>query len=97
MSMRKITPESPSEMYGDMSMASDAKVLYPTICFDTNTLPEAKDWKVGTTYALALQITMTGTSQRQGRDGKESGHFDFDVVGIEPGAPVKAGKPNRYA
>lgn len=95
--MRKITPESPKEMYGEMPMNSDAKVLYPTICFDTNTLPEAKDWKVGTTYKLALEITMTGTSQRKGRDGKETGHFDFDVVGIEPGDAVKAGKPNRYA
>ena len=94
--MRKITPETSKEKYGE-PMVSDERMLYPTICFDTKTLPEAKDYKVGTTYKLSLEITMTGTSMRKGRDGKESGHFDFDVVGIEPGGAVKAGKPKRYA
>lgn len=89
MSMRKIKPE---KMGGEMAMPmSSPKEYYPTVYLDNKTLPEAKDWKVGTTYEVTLQLRMTGFSMRKGRDGKESGSADFDIVGIEPGETVKEG------
>lgn len=90
--MRKVMPESMKEM----GMEPSTKAYYPNVCFDAKTLPEGKDWKVGKTYQVTLRVTMTGTSQRKGRDGEEHGHFDFDIVGIDPKGEMK-GKPNRYA
>lgn len=94
MTMRKVKPETMKDM--GMVMGGKDMPMYPMVNFDANTLPEAKDSKVGTTYELTLQLTMRGTSQRKGRDGKEHGNFDFDVVGIEPGEAVKGSKVKRY-
>ncbi len=82
-------------MYGE-PMSSKDMVYYPSTCFDNKTLPEGKDMKVGKTYTVTLQLKMTGISQRQGRDKKERGHYDFDITGIEVGPEVK-GKKQRYA
>ena len=103
--MRKITPESPKEAYGDMGMmgakAQDKKFILPTTCFDNKTLPEAKDWQVGKTYRVTLDLEMTGISNRMGQDGMERGHFDFNVVGVDAQgvapAEKKGGKPARYS
>lgn len=103
--MRKITPESSAEMYGEPMSIGEAKkrVYYPSTSFDNKTLPEAKDWKVGETYLVTLKLKMKGISQRTGSDGKERGNYDFDIVGIDPAeeaepdeTPVKKKQPKRY-
>lgn len=93
MSMRKIKPETYKEMGLEMSKPNTP--YYPSVGFDANTLPEAKDWKVGKTYDIGLRIVMRGQSQRKGRDGKEHGNFDFDIIGVEIEGEVK-GKNSRY-
>lgn len=99
MGMRKIQPESSQELYGDMPMtakSTEAKVYYPTTGFDNKTLPEAKDWEVGKTYRVTLDIKMKGMSLRKGADGVERGNYDFDIVAVDPGdGPLKA-KNTRY-
>lgn len=94
--MRKVAARSAEEMYGDMPMSA-TKIL-PGVNFDAETLPEAKNWEVGKTYKVTLNIKMRGSSERKSADGKEHGNFDFDVVGIEAGREVKAKeKVARYS
>lgn len=84
-------------MDGGMIGKPDAK-YFPTIYLDSQTLPEGKDWKVGKTYDVTLRLTMKGISQRKGRDEKEHGNYDFDIVGIDPTGEVKDKKEiKRYA
>lgn len=92
--MRKVKGESMKGM--DAEIASS--MYYPTICLDNEVLPEGKDWKVGKTYRVVLDLKMSGMSQRQSRDGKERGHYDFDIVGIDPQGEAKGSKekPKRY-
>ena len=52
-------------------------------------LPEAKEWKIGKTYKVTLKIKQTGISMHKGSDGKEMGHADFEVMGIEPHGEMK--------
>jgi hypothetical protein len=101
MALRKITPESSTELYGDMPMsgkAAEKRIYYPSVSFDNKTLPEGKDWKVGETYAVTLELKMKGISQRTGSDGKERGNYDFDIVSIDPDAKLPQSKkdPKRY-
>lgn len=98
MSMRKIQPESPSEMFGPMEMAKgDAKVIFPSANFDHRSLPEAKDWGIGKTYRVTMDLKMKGASTRTASDGKERGNFDFDIVGVDASAGEQKGKNTRYA
>lgn len=92
--MRKITPESPKEKYGEMSSPSSqtAKTIYPSTNFDNKTLPEAADWKVGKTYRVTLDIKMRGISHREGGDGKARGNYDFDIVGVDVTGEAPKGK-----
>ena len=64
---------------------SKPKPVYPTVRLDLDTLPEAKDWKVGKSYGLGMVVKMVGISQSrydnsaefeirkiEGKDAKES-------------------------
>lgn len=93
MPMRKIQPESASDM--GMEISSPKIKYFPTLYLDNEVLPEGKGWAVGKTYEIKLQIRMTGFSMRKGRDTKEHGNSDFEIVGIEPGKEIKT-KTTRY-
>lgn len=98
MAFRKIEPESSSDLYGDSPMVKGSekkKIYYPSTSFDNKTLPEGKDWKVGKTYRVTLDLKMKGISNRVGSDGVERGNYDFDIVGIDPTGEVKPG-PAKY-
>lgn len=76
-------------------MAVPASGSYPTLYIGIEHLPEAKDWKVGKTYKVTFHLKQTGISQRKGRDGKEYGSADFDIIGIEVHGKAK-GEVKRY-
>lgn len=61
---------------------------YPSITLDLNTLPEAKDWEVGSTYTVKLKLKMTGLSMRKssnkgGYDDEWGNNSTYDIHGIE--------------
>ena len=91
MAMRKVTPEKMDGMVPETSQP-----YYPSFHISTDHLPEAKKWEVGKTYMITLKVKQTGFSMRQGRDKKEQGHADFDIVGIDPQGEAKGDKPTRY-
>lgn len=90
--MRKVKGESMKELSGE-----DSGTLYfPTLCIDGEELPEAKEWKVGKTYVVTLKLKMSGMSQRATKGGKTKGHFDFDIVAVDPKGEAPAEKKTRY-
>lgn len=97
--MRKIQPESSKDLYGPDMMdakSQEKKIYYPTTSFDNKTLPEAADWKPGKTYRVTLDLQMTGISQRKGRDGRDRGNYDFNIVGVDTSAgEVKQPAPKK--
>lgn len=40
-----------------------SKPIYPTFRMDLEFLPEAKDWKVGQSYEITMNVKMIGLSQ----------------------------------
>ena len=90
--MRKITPPEKSD---GLEVSAVGKTYYPTFYISTDHLPEAKKWEVGKTYDITIRVKQTGFSMRKGRDGKEQGNANFDIVGIEPGGEIKKGA-KRY-
>lgn len=100
MGMRKIQPESSKDLYGPEmigdSKSAEKKVYYPTANFDQRTLPEAKDWKVGKTYRITMDLKMRGSSTRTGTDEVERGNFDFDITGVDTSAGEQKAKSTRY-
>ena len=93
MGMRKIKPEGGKENSG---MDVPASAFYPQLYISTEHLPEAKDWKVGKTYKVTFNLKQTGMSMRKGRDGKEHGSADFDIVGLEVHGKASDGTRSRY-
>jgi len=77
--MRKIKPEKIEE---EKSLESP-KEYYPMFHIEVKYLPEAKKWKIGSTYYLTLEIKQTGISIRKDKINKEIGNVDFDIMGIE--------------
>ena len=84
--MRKIQPE---KIKGETPLDMP-KEHYPRFNIDIKHLPEVKDWKIGNTYYLTLEIKQTGLSIYKNEDREDTGSADFDITGIEV---VK--KPNR--
>lgn len=90
-------------MYPEMSERK-GDVVYPHFHIDIKHLPEAKEWEIGKTYEVTLQVRQTGLNLRRHEGKKEDyGDADFEIVGIEPRGEVKkesrhsraGGKPNR--
>lgn len=59
--------------------AISERVHLPSISFNSEQLPEIKNWEVGQAYEVALQIKQTSLSQE--RDKKFSA--GFDIVGVK--------------
>ena len=79
MSMRKITPKSRKEQYGEEpSTESDKKDIYPMIHMEHKDMPEAKDWEVGKKYKVMLHLKKV--EHNESRFQNSSG---FEVHGID--------------
>jgi hypothetical protein len=78
--MRKVKPKQDEYMTGTPVGLSKKKSepRFPTIRLDHDTLPEAKDWKVGTTYHVEMDLKMVSTSQ-----SRFSNDSEFEIRGIE--------------
>lgn len=74
--MREIKPKKMSNM-SEVTMHEDR---YPEFRINTDYLPEAKNWKVGSNYFVKLKLKQTGLHQGEG-------HYEnlaeFDIIGIE--------------
>jgi len=85
--MRKIEIKKiKKEMLPDIAEYAER---YPHFGIDMKHLPEAKEWKVGETYYIALQIRQTGIEMRKMEGGEEMGHASFEITGIEVKNPGK--------
>lgn len=78
--MRKIKPKT--DKYMEPSVAGlkkgESKPVYPTVRIDLEHIPEAKDWKVGNTYRIEMEVKMTGISQSRFDNSSE-----FEIRKIE--------------
>jgi len=54
--------------------------MKPTVSLDTSLLPDIKNWKVGKTYKVTLEIKQTGLHVKYGSDGLCA---DFEIVSAE--------------
>lgn len=84
--MRKITPKKINRYDTIASPKNETKS--PSITLDLDTLPEAKKWKVGESYEITLEVTMTGikTSQSANKnsyDAQYNNNATFDITGVE--------------
>lgn len=76
--MRKIKPKVDRYDSGPMAKPTKSKPIYPTFRMDLNYLPEAKDWKVGTSYEITMKVKMVGLSQSRFDNSAE-----FEIREIE--------------
>lgn len=67
--LKKVKPEKM-----DMPESSE---YYPSVHFDSKTLPEIKDWKVGEEYVVVVKAKMKSYSEH-----KEGADASFDIVEI---------------
>lgn len=67
-----------SDGYGDFK--PDQK-FPPTICFNYDQLPEAKEWEVGEEYTVMLVLKQTSKHESE-RNDNGGGSASFDVVKI---------------
>ena len=74
---RKINPDKMSEM-----MPSKDRKFYPRLHLDLADLPEAKGWKIGSKYYLALELVQKSMEQSEGNDGKQ-GSVGFEIHGLK--------------
>jgi len=73
MKIRTIKPKSKKEMKSEMPMRDS----YPGFHIDTEHLPEAKKWDIGSEHMLVLKVKQTEISQH-----KDYGSANFDITGI---------------
>lgn len=78
--MRKVIPEKDKYAEGPSLKQAESKPRYPTLRFQLKDLPEAKNWKVGTTYHLELDLKMTGISISRWENSVE---FEIHAIGTE--------------
>jgi len=77
--MRKIKPKKAKE---EMTLR-EPRLIYPSFYIGIEHLPEAKQWKIGNTYYLTLEVKQTGLSLHKDKNEKERGDANFDITGIE--------------
>lgn len=58
----------------------EPKKIYPKITIPLDTLPEAKEWSIGESYALDIEVVMTGI--RQDEYSNEA-TFELRKIGVE--------------
>lgn len=78
--MRKVEPKTDEYAEGPSLAVKKSEPRYPTIRLDLETLPEAKDWKVGQTYRVEMEIKMVGISQSRYDNSAE---FEIRQIGTE--------------
>ena len=66
----------PEKMGGEVPTV---KEYYPSFSLKLKDIPEAKDWEVGKTHKLALEVKQTSLSKREG----EEGDVRFDILKIK--------------
>lgn len=78
--MRNVKPKTDKYMSpSSLGMKKgESKPVYPTVRLDLETIPEAKDWKVGSTYRIEMEVKMVGLSQSRYDNSAE-----FEVRRIE--------------
>lgn len=76
--MKKIKPEKPSEI-----KEMPARKFYPHFGIDLKHLPQAKQWEIGKTYKVALEIKQTSISMDESLVGGKEGRAGFDIIGIK--------------
>ena len=76
--MRKVKPKTDEYAIGPSLKTKKSEPRYPTIRLDLETVPEAKDWKIGKTYRIEMEVKMTGISQSRFDNSAE-----FEVRAIE--------------
>ena len=71
---KKAIPKS----YKDEMKSENNKKMYPKIDLPIALVPQAKDWKIGGTYIVALKVKMTGITMNEYRD-----ESTYDVLGAK--------------
>lgn len=83
-------------MYPEMAERK-GDVVYPTFYISIEHLPEAKAWKIGSTYDVTLRVKQTGVNIRRNEGRKtDYGEANFEIVGIAPCGEVKTAA-KRYS
>jgi hypothetical protein len=77
--MRKIKPQKIER--AEVSL-EPAREIFPHFGISLEHLPEAKKWKVGETYYVALELKQTDLSVHS-RKEEEHGHVGFEITGLE--------------
>ncbi len=77
--MRKIKPEKIEKAEATLDAPRE---YYPHLGISLEHLPEARDWKIGETYCVTLEVKQTGLEIHESKHGK-GGHASFDITGIE--------------
>ncbi len=88
--MRKITPETENYMESGPMVGSPSKAkkepvkVYPRLRLEHKFFPEVKDWEVGKTYKVELELKMTGLSISKFQNDSEFEITGFDDESGEP-------------
>lgn len=82
--MKKVTPRVEDYRENGLMVGTTVKgkkepiKTYPRLRLEHEFFPEVKDWKVGETYKIELEVKMTGLSI-----SKFSNDSEFDITGYE--------------
>lgn len=78
--MRNIKPKKDEYMFASTSGSKkkESRDIYPSFSIDLEHIPEAKEWKVGDTYHIEMEVKMTGLSQSRFQNSAE-----FEIRKIE--------------
>jgi len=78
--MLKLTKIKPESWNDEMPMG---KTHYPYLNLDSDEVPEVKDWEVGKTYQIVLEVKQTSKSQnKEKKDVVTGASFDIVAYGI---------------
>jgi len=80
-SLKKVSPQS-------MDVMMDNKKFYPSLHLSSKDLPAIKNWEVGKTYNINLEVKQTSMSEEMGGDM----HASFEIRKIGHNSDNKADK-----
>lgn len=81
--MRNIKPKTDNYMIGEPAKSlkeGKSEPIYPKIRLDLDTIPEAKDWKIGKQYGIEMVVKMVGLSISKYDNSAE---FEIRKIGAE--------------
>lgn len=76
-----------------MGVEQSSAPHYPTFSIDLEHLPEAKNWQVGKTYKIELEVKQTGLHIGQSAYDNRA---EFDIIGIDTSENKSKPKAPRY-